>query len=510
MVRTQAAYKTFKTLLGSGALALTSAVVGLAPGIAHGSGTSHTAAAPVEITYTYGSTGVPTDVSMVQAALNAILVKKINATVQLNPVDWGSYDQKRKLAFAAGEPCDLVFTAPWINNYYQLVANGDLLPLDDLLPKDAPKTYASLPRADWNAVRINGKIYAVINQQLFPKYWGVQVRQDLARKIGLNVDKLRAYKDLTSVLAKLKAAAPGVTPLYSDDQGGGGLFFPEQAGFDPLIDAAAVRYNDRSLRVFDPAETPEFKQAVTLAYQWHRAGYYTTDPMPVSDALAAFKAGRFAATIAQARPSEAEMAKSKAQYGWDFVQKSFTKPLLTTAALSATMTGVCRSSRNPDAALRFLELLNTDPQVYNLMTHGIAGKHYVVVDKAHSLIGLPKGVTTSTDGYYPNTDWEFGNQFNAFYTDKSQIGSWPVQQQGNLTAIPSVALGFSPTTDKIKAQVAQVTAAEKQYGQPLMQGLVNPATGLPRYIQALKAAGADRIVAEVQSQLNAWAQANKK
>ena len=53
----------------------------------------------------------------------------------------------------------------------------------------------------------------------------------------------------------------------------------------------------------------------------------------------------------------------------------------------------------------------------------------MITDKAHNVIGLPPGKTAQTDGYWPNTDWEFGNQFNAYYTDKSQIGSWALQRK---------------------------------------------------------------------------------
>ena len=35
---------------------------------------------------------------------------------------------------AAGEACDIIFTAPWINSYANNVANGVLAPLDELLP----------------------------------------------------------------------------------------------------------------------------------------------------------------------------------------------------------------------------------------------------------------------------------------------------------------------------------------------------------------------------------------
>jgi putative aldouronate transport system substrate-binding protein len=483
-----------------------------APLTAHGA--SRASSDIVNLTYYYGSTGSPADLSRVEAAINVILKQKINATVTLTPIDWGSYNQKMSLIFSSGQPCDLVFTAPWINNYYQLVANGDLIPLDTLLKQDAPKTYASMPASTWNAARVNGKIYGVINQQLFPKYFGIEFRSDIAKKLNINLASLHSYDDVTPILAKIKAAYPGVTPVLTSTTGGG-IFKNETNGFDPLLQAgggtvASVSMTDKHLKVFDPATTPQYKHDVELNYKWHQAGYETTDPMQPNDALAASVAGKFAAFLDQQRPGPTEEAKLKAQYGYDTVGVSFSKPVLTTAAVVATLTGVCRSSAHPDTAMKFEELLNSNSQVFNLMSHGILGQDYVVTDTAHNVIGLPAGKTASTDGYWPNTDWEFGNQFNAYYTDKSQIGSWTLQRKAQAAAAPSVALGFAVDATPIKTQLAQLTSAWSQYGSPLEEGLIDPAVGLPKYLAAVKAAGEDKVIAEIQKQIDAWAKTNNK
>ena len=98
----------------------------------------------VDITYTYPNS-IFKDVGEVEAAMNKILEPKIGARIRLKPIDWGAYDEKMKLASAAGEECDIVFTAPWINNYIQNIANGNFLPLDDLLQQQAPGLWKSMP-----------------------------------------------------------------------------------------------------------------------------------------------------------------------------------------------------------------------------------------------------------------------------------------------------------------------------------------------------------------------------
>src|SRR5256886_16706790 len=166
-----------------------------------------------EVTYTYPTfTPVP-DVQLVQDAINKILLPKYGVTLKLNPVDAGAYDQKQKLAVAAGDVQDIVYAVPWTNNYYVNVAQGALLPLDDLLQKYAPKTFASMSAQAWQATKVKGKIYGVLNQQPWTRPIGPRVRQDLAQKYGLDLSKVTTFDDLTPFLAAVKAGEPTVTPI---------------------------------------------------------------------------------------------------------------------------------------------------------------------------------------------------------------------------------------------------------------------------------------------------------
>ena len=154
---------------------------------AAGGDAAATADGLVNVTYTYPG-GIPADLQKVQDALNKILNDKIKVNLTLEVIDWGAYNDKMQLRLAAGEECDIIFTAPWINSYTNNVANGALAPLDDLLQQDAPGLWASMPPTTWNAARIKGHIYGVINQQIFPKPWGVHVRTDLLEKYNFSLE----------------------------------------------------------------------------------------------------------------------------------------------------------------------------------------------------------------------------------------------------------------------------------------------------------------------------------
>lgn len=467
----------------------------------------------VEISYIFPG-GAQKDLLLVQDELSKLVKEKINATVKLVQIDWGSFDEKIKLANAAGEKYDIQFTAPWINNYYQNISKGALSPLDDMLPKDAPKLYASMPPTTWDAARVQGKIYGVINQQIFVKGWGAYVRKDLAEKYGLDFTATQKYEDLEPFMDKVKKGE-GITPLYCTSDIIGTAWKAEYYLIDPIVELSGngtlvgVRYDDKALKAILVPETPEYKEAIELARKWFTLGYYPETPLPPADATAAFKAGKYAIQLHVYKPGvEAEL---KSSLGFDFLAKAYKKGFLTTAGTTATMNAIGRTSVNPDRAMMFLELLNTDPQIYNLLCKGIQGKHWVWADEAKKVITFPAGVDASTSGYNPNSDWMFGNQFNAFYVSKDQADAdaWAATDKMNKEATPSTALGFAFVSDPVQAELTAVGAVVQQYHILLALGQSDPAKLLPEYIGKLKEAGSDKVLAEVQIQLDAWAATKK-
>ena len=176
-----------------------------------------TPAPPTEIMYTFRPREIPKDLQMVEDAINEILIPKINVKLKLDPVEAGVYNEKMQLRMAANEKCDTVFTAPWTNNYYLNVINGSLYPLDDILPEYAPGLWASIAPGTWEAARVKGHIYAVINQQIWPKPWGVHVIKEYADKYNLDLSTVTRFEDMEefaqAVLVTVDAASGKATGI---------------------------------------------------------------------------------------------------------------------------------------------------------------------------------------------------------------------------------------------------------------------------------------------------------
>ena len=181
----------------------------------------------------------------------------------------------------------------------------------------------------------------------------------------------------------------------------------------------------------------------------------------------------------------------------DVLLKSISPAILTTAGITATMTGVSRTTVSKEAAAKWLELLNTDKPTYNLLCIGIEGKHWNWKMKDKEVIEQVKDTA-----YNPSTDWMFGNQFMAYYRDERQVGSWDDTKKINDSATPSPTLGFVMDREPVKNEIAAVAAVITEYTN--YGPKAKAASELPKMVDAMNAAGATKVLAEMQKQIDAW------
>ena len=474
-------------------------------------GTSAPEMASVDLSYYFLGWGPMEDVDLVAEAISEITQAEIKANVKLVPMDWGAFNEKLQLALGAREPIDMMFTCNWANDFYSNVKNGVLLPLDDLLPTQAPGYWASISPEVWNAARVQGELYGAINQQIWATVNGFNFRKDLLDKYNWDPNTLGSFEEVEEYFTVIKENEPEIFPA--------GWFSPTESptnwggywGTDGIAPETAIRVKDPGAEPFLSAASDEFRNACEIARRWYLAGYLPPEPTTAEDFQAQMKAGRYATVpVNIAKPGRE--GEDKAKYGFDFVNVPMTpivKPWISTGTVIPPMNSIAYTCKHPERAAMLLELFNTNVEVYNLLCKGIEGKHWVWVDKAKNLIGFPDGTDASNSRYNPNTDWMFGNQFNAYYVDASQAEAdvWKETRELNENALVSPAMGFAFDQVPVESQIAQTSSAS-DYGQPLAQGLVDTDEYLETHIRLIRNAGGDEIVAEVKAQLEAWRASN--
>ncbi|MDR6881693.1 ABC transporter substrate-binding protein [Bacillus sp. 3255] len=458
----------------------------------------------VELNVAYPIFGsVPKDLPVVQVAINKIAQQKINATVKLTPISFGNWEQQVNLMLSSNEKLDLMVVTS--NLYSGLAAKGQIVALDKLLESHGQGIQKSMDSAYLNAARIGGSTYAVPTIRDFAASQGLTMRKDLVDKYQIDVSKIRSLDDVEAILKSMKEKEPNLTPLVPGNIGR--TMLDSYRWFDTLGDSIGVLPNyDNNLKVVNLYESQEYADFLKKMRSWYSSGLILKDAATnKTSQFDLLKSNRGFAYFSNMKPGF-EQQESKSS-GVQVVTANLVQPVSTTTNVTNIMWSVPINSKTPEKAMDFLNLMYTDKEIVNLFDWGVEGKHYVV--KSDHVIDYPQGVDAKTSGYSLNMGYLFGNQFlsNVFNGEDPKI--WEKMDQFNKSAIKSKALGFTFDATAVKAEYAAVSNVITQYKLPLETGSVDPEKTLPEFISKLKSAGIDKIIAEKQKQLDAWAKSSK-
>lgn len=453
---------------------------------------------PVELIWYFPLAAIPADLQSVQDEVNKITQEKINATVKLNAQAFGDYTQKMNTVAASGEKADIIWTSNWNFDYVQNQAKGAFLPLDELIEKYALDVKKSIPNFVWDSLKIGGEIYAVPNYQTVTNKEGFFIQKQFAEKYGLDVNSIKKLEDIEPFLEQIKNNEKGITPFVVDRRGKL-INSPRQFNLEPIgnlntnVIGIELGNPDKIINVY---ESENYKKYLDLIRSWYTKGYINEDAAILKNVNDLYKTGVVAADFHNALKPGGEAEKKTASGGQEIIAVPLTEPYITSGTTIATNQAISRTSSNPERAMMLINLLNTDKTLYNLLAYGIEGKHYTKVSD--------NVVKVNEDSSYKAADWVFGNVFNGYLLEGKDPGVPEETRKENESAIASPINGFKFDSAPVAAEIANLTSVIDQYGPGLNTGTVGPEEKLAEFVDKLKKAGADKVVAEAQKQLDEW------
>jgi len=462
---------------------------------------------PVELVMVFPAGGEPKDLQLVSDEINKLTKEKINATVKLIPIGFGAWAQQKTLMMSGNEQVDLIVSG--LGTYSQDVAKGQFLELDGYLDEQGQGVRDALDALDpafLNATRIDGKIYAVPSIRDLAADFGITMRKDLVDKYNIDTTKIKSLDDLDAVFKIIKDNEPGIIPTVK--YGISILDIYVGSFFDTLGEGFGVLPgHDNGLKVVNMYETPEYADMLNTVRRWNQAGYVAKDAATSTETqYNLVKSGKAFSFISHMKPG-IETQESRTT-GKEMVSVHFRPAVTATSNIISIMWSIARNSKDPERAMMLLNLMYTDKDFINLLDYGIEGKHYEKV--SDNIIDYPQGVDATNSGYNMQMGWMFGNQSLSHIWNGDDPELWNKLAEFNKNAVKSKALGFTFNADTVKTEIAAVTNVQNQYKIALETGTVDPVTKLPEFNKQLKAAGIDKIIAEKQKQLDAWAAATNK
>ncbi|MFC4778710.1 DUF3502 domain-containing protein [Paenibacillus sp. GCM10023252] len=454
----------------------------------------------VKLKFVFIGPGEQKDMDTVETEVNNILKEKINATVDLQIIDFGSYSDRLNTMSAAGEEVDVVWTSNWAFPYKENVNKGAFIALDELIDKAAPELRTALPARVLEAAKVNGKIYAIPNYQLNFQREGFGIREDLVTRNNIDLKTVKTFEDLAPILETVKKSDPNVIPYAMDNRGIFGEL-QRSIGLQQVqtgdIKVAAVKWDDPSLKVVNVFETEAYKQHLQTVRDYYKKGYINQDAPTAKDLQAMDQAGLIGVMWGSGVSETRVMLGTLGKDGKKSLSMNVTNAITDTNGFTATMLAVSRNSKNPERALMLINLLNTDKKLYNLISWGIEGKHYTLDDQGRMKIN-PNG------GYNPDIKWVFGNTFNSLLKETESVEAAAADQKMNDEAEVMPLSGFSFDSAPVTTELANLKTVIDEYEVPLRTGSVDPDKYYPIMLEKLNKAGLEKVIAEIQQQVDAW------
>lgn len=442
------------------------------------------------------------DEAIVEEALNKLLTEKINATIDIAPIDWGAWDDKMNLMIASREPVDILFTASW-NGYAKNVAKSAYLDLGSLLDQYGQGIKDSLDPAFLDGSKIGGKNYAIPTNKELASSGGIVYRKDIADELVIDMSKVKKIEDLDAVYKIVKEKKPNMYPLYTT----GGTFashsFVELDYLGDTTIPGAIDKNTSDATVKPSEEFPQYLNALKVTRDYFLKGYINKDAATSqTSSLDAYKTGNVFSTVEPLKPGKAEEIASATGLDGKLAQITLTGKTVATSETTGAMLAISSTSENPERAMMLINLLHTDKEVVNLLNFGIEGTHY-------TRSGDVMTQTEKSAQYAPGVAWELGNQFLNYVWNSEAPDKWEQFKKFNEGAKSSPALGFTFDSEPVKSEVGALANVLREYQKMLETGSVDLDETLPKYIAAQKSAGLDKVIAEKQKQLNEFLASKK-
>ena len=457
-----------------------------------------------------------------------------NTTVEFIDVSFDEYSEKFSQVLASGEGVDLAWTG-WLINKPQNIADGNLMPLDDLLAEYGQGIVDTLGE---NVVEIHrnaadGKLYYLPSWQgLCGERRGWLVVTEIAELAGdtwiedteAALNKWRnnysGIEDFQAVLdqaTKYLAAAKEAGKLGAGINTGRAFGWSMYNGMYSFLGVGGaeigITYCDGTFTVKDGVAGEHYKLYAKTMADWYKEGYIRSDIMSVdTSTLTTPKNGEITDTtyVFSCDPylTEADQEAAIADAGMDMTYL----PIEENAYLilgGDTSYAIPYCADEPERAMMVLNAIYSQPDLYNTLIYGIEGEDYTK-NADGTITTSYVGASPTADDSYGIQRWIIGSCKNALINNGTDPNYYADLEALEETARVNPFLNFTFDRTNVEGICASILNVYYEYGPQLDNGVAgdNWEELYNNYMAARKDAGIEELVTEFQNQLNAYIEAN--
>lgn len=447
-------------------------------------------------------TGLPE----VQAAINAITIPEIGVEVEFRCFNAVNTPTEYPNALTQGQPIDLMVLNN--ENIESYVNQKLLLPLDGLLSKygtdilQISREYTSLT---------DGTVFAEQTYGIAPvgdsvgQCGALWINPQLLEEVSFPYDpeKIYTFEELDTLFAALKKAYPDAYPLGQITNNYGfstssfflGIYANHLSGSDPGAVDALID-DDRIVNCY---EAERYYQWLQYMRKWYQDGYiYPDSAITTATSIGLLQAGLVLSVPQVGTP----YMLTKEAVGTSIVPLRLSQIQKGENSSTGIFWTIPATSKEPEAAMKFLNMMFWDERIVNLLSWGILGRDYSLADG-----NIPSYLESCT----------FYNPLGMYGDQRLRYDMYGQAKKDALAAFSEKAVpinpqynGFRFDDSELLQELLEIQRIESQYVKLLEAGCVDLETVYPEFIQKLYDAGLQQVLDEKQRQLDAWLAENQE
>ena len=444
----------------------------------------------------------------VEEAVNAITIPKIGVRVNLEYFPTADYQTNIVLRHASGEPCDL-----FVEAISDVVAAGRAADITELVTQYAPEAIQEIGERSYTTCMIDGRCYGLPSNKYVIYTCAWTFRKDLMDAAGIDVGEPSTFSDLTPIFDKFHEAYPDMYPIYINSGDQMSLLAPlKEYGFDYLCESSTFNFSgacllgdesQKNLKVVNVYESDYFKEAVKTIREWYLKGYISPDAVTAAESKeVALKSGNYASCVNVGNKYLGISMSDNT--GLDIDARVLGNYTLESNSYNVVPWVVSSQCKNPEAAVKFLNLTYTDPEIINLIVWGIEGRDYVLCDNGQAR--YPDGMDANSVPYTCATAaFYLGTQWYAYARYGMPEGVNEYYKESIRNARLSNAMGFIFDPADVMNEISATVAVVDEYMPGLLAGVLDLDIEYDKFIQQLYDAGLQTVIDAKQAQLDDWA-----
>ena len=437
-------------------------------------------------------------IAEVESAINEYVADKYDFQVRLDYTEIGNFEQTINLAMTT----DQVDVTCYFTDDGQLqtyVKNNQLLDITEYFENASDELKNTFTEAEMKASTIDGKIYGLVRKYQYGGGTKVVMNKNIVEEMGIDAASINSMDGLEKVLYQVKEEHPELTYVMVPQSTKEMLWgFPYDSNIGNTSFAYAEDFDSAELKSL--FELDSFREFCDYTHKWYQDG------LIMSDAISNTMEGTdlVSAGTAFCCFHNADIDPLETFYANTVETDWIIEPHAVSTSIGNLQYGISANSAHPDESFELLSALYTDAELQTLLAYGIEGEHYVIDENGRA--DYPEGMDSTNEPYggfaataaYPNYLLLPSKAFAVFDDYKSQVNTW--NDELKVTSTFGFNFDISEYTD---FETAYVNLQDK-YRDALLTGSIALDDVLPSIKSELESIGFYEILAEMQSQLDAY------